>query len=422
MRPLRPLRPPGRPHSSRFALGATIAVLLATIAGFSWIAVQSYQLIHTDEAPLGQSSLRPVELVGPQETVFDWSRQACNERDIPDQPARAYRDAGGQVRLFATQNVNRTMNGPSLNRVKRDCRIVMGSEAAPLPQTFADREWISSPYTLDGKTVYALVHDEYHGYAHEAGRCVSNFPRCWYNAVTLVASTDRGASFRHTAPPPANLVAEVPYRYKPDLPPYGVFNPSNIVEKDDYYYTLVVVNAYRAQKAGTCVMRTGNLADPRSWRAWNGDSFDVTFVDPYRVRDAAAGDHFCEPVSRNQIGSMSSSLTYNSYFGKYVLVGATGSFDARKRRVVNGFYYSLSDDLVSWSERKLIREVELPWTYRCGDPDPVIYPSLLDPTSSSRNFDTTGREPYLYFTREHWSACRQTFDRDLMRVRIRFSK
>jgi hypothetical protein len=34
-----------------------------------------------------------------------------------------------------------------------------------------------------------------------------------------------------------------------------------------------------------------------------------------------------------------------------------------------------------------------------GDPPPSWYFSLLDPKSSSRNFDTLGDSPYLYFVR-----------------------
>jgi hypothetical protein len=47
---------------------------------------------------------------------------------------------------------------------------------------------------------------------------------------------------------------------------------------------------------------------------------------------------------------------------------------------------------------------------------------VLDPASSSRDFDTTGRTPYLYFTRFHYRNCVLTDNRDLVRVPIRFSK
>jgi hypothetical protein len=90
--------------------------------------------------------------------------------------------------------------------------------------------------------------------------------------------------------------------------------------------------------------------------------------------------------------------------------------------VVTGFYYSLSGDLVHWSARKLVQEAVVPQTYRCGDQDPVYYPSVLDPKSSSPNFETTGRQAYLYYTRFHYKACAQTQDRDLVRVPVEFTK
>jgi hypothetical protein len=408
-------------RSSRLAIATTAAVLLATIAGFSWVAIQSYEFIHNDEVPLGRTALKPVRVIGDEETVFDWSKQACEKRDVPDTPARAFRGADGQVHLLASHYVTREMIGPGLNDVRHRCAVSMRSAYSPHPDRYEDKEWVMAPYTEDGKTVYALVHDEYQGHTHP-GRCPSGqYPRCWYNAVTEVVSTDGGETFHHVLPPPRHLVAAVPYRYTPDAGPYGIFQPSNIVKKDSYYYALVYAERYRLQKAGTCAIRTNRLADPSSWRAWDGDGFDLEFTDPYATR-TDPGDHVCQPVDVNAIGSMTQSLTYNTYFDKYLLVSPAGLYDSKKRRVVWGFYYSLSDDLIDWSPRKLIKEVELTWTYRCGDPNPVAYPSVLDPKSTSRNFETTGRRAYIYFTRVRYEACIQTLDRDLVRVPIEFEK
>jgi hypothetical protein len=413
----------GPPRSSRSAIVGSVVVLVAVVVAFGWIARQSFNFIHDDVASLGTSKLKPVEIVGAQKTLFDWSKQACEQRDIPDIPARAFRDARGDVHLIASGYVNRAMVGPDLNRIRQDCRVVMRSTLSGRPQLFADEEWIAAPYTFDGKTVFSLVHDEYHGWQHTAGDCFTrNWRQCLYNAVTLARSDDSGESFRHAVPPPGNLVASVPYRYVPGAGTYGVFNPSNIVKKNDYYYSLVVVQPYRAQAGGTCIMRTRDLADPGSWRFWDGDGYNVTFMNPYKAGTSAGGDHTCQPVSPERIGTMSSSLTFNTYFGKFLLVGTGTVYDAGKRRTVNGFYYSLSDDLIHWSQLSLIHEAELPWTYRCGDADPVLYPSVLDPTSKSRNFETTGRHVNLYFTRFHYTACRETLDRDLVQVPITFSK
>jgi hypothetical protein len=128
----------------------------------------------------------------------------------------------------------------------------------------------------------------------------------------------------------------------------------------------------------------------------------------------------CAPVSPNEIGSMVESLTYNDHLDKWLLVGASQD-DTRGRSIV-GFFYSVSDDLVNWTKRRLIREVELPWSYECGESDPVGYPSVLDPRSGSRNYATSGETPHLFFTRYHYANCAQNLNRDMVRIPLRFSR
>jgi hypothetical protein len=367
-------------------------------------------------------SVVAVRVTGTEENVFDWSQSACEAADIPDTPARAFRDASGRVQLIASHYINRRMIGSDLNHVARDCRVIMRSDFDPDPATFADREWIHAPYTPDGKKVYALVHDEYQGQTHP-GQCPSGeyFP-CWYNAVTLAVSTDGGASYGHVTPP-GNLVAAIPYPYVPDSGPAGLFQTSNIVHNSDdgYYYALVRAQRYRAQQQGTCVMRTRDLSDPKSWRAWNGHGFDVRFVNPYLEPNQRPVDHVCNPVSFGEIQLMVESLTFNTYLDSFLLVG-TAVDRNREGNVTSGIYYSTSDDLIDWTPRKLILRTESRQTYECGDPNPIAYPSVLDPASTSRNFESTGKRAYLYFTRSNYASCTETLDRDLVRVPIEFSK
>ena len=290
------------------------------------------------------------------------------------------------------------------------------------PSRFQDKEWLFSPYTPDGRTVFGLIHDEYQGNTHP-GRCATgDYLRCWYNAITLARSDDGGATFHHALPTPRHLVAEVPYRYKPDVGRVRRLPAEQ--HRPEGRLLLLDGDHDRVRQAGArarCVMRTKRLDDPTAWRAWDGDGYNVSFVDPYRGKPAV-NDHLCKPVSSEQISDMTFSLTYNTYFGKYLLVAPANQYIASKRRLVSGFFYSLSGDLIHWSQRKLIKEVELLQTYRCGDRDPVFYPSVLDPNSKSRNFETTGRHAYLYFTRLHYEACQQTLNRDLVRVPVEFSE
>jgi hypothetical protein len=80
---------------------------------------------------------------------------------------------------------------------------------------------------------------------------------------------------------------------------------------------------------------------------------------------------------------------------------------------------STSPDLIAWSTPTLVMPASHPVTYQCGDADPINYPSLLDPASTSRNFETVGDRAYLYFTRWNTTNCRKTLDRDLVRVPVR---
>jgi hypothetical protein len=392
------------------------AVLILLLLGAGFLAI-----LLSGGIAGGESRHPKIALLGKEQKVFDWSRDACEPVDLPDQAPRAYRDFQGRVRMFASNYVTRGFIGPSLNAVKHTCNVALKSDLDPRPSQFDNREWLSAPYTLDGRNIYALVHQEYHGEGPRSACPSGSYNGCLYNAITLASSSDGGTSFSHR-PPPQHLVAGPPYRYVPDSGPFGLFQPSNIMRKDGYFYTLLQAERFRKLNRGTCLMRSRNLADPNSWRGWDGDGFSIRFANPYRQR-VDPEKHLCKPIAFQQIGVMSQSLTYNTYLDRYVLIGPSGKRLPGKRRGVTwGFYFSVSKDLIHWSDRRLIAQTELPWTHRCRDRDSVTYPSLLDPSSRSRNFETTGRRPYLYFTRIHYDGCRMSLNRDLIRRRVEFKK
>jgi hypothetical protein len=414
----------GSAGGAREKLGWAIVlgVLVGLTALFVAIAVVTYDWLRPGSVTTSPSRLAAVSIAGPEQTVFRWRKQACSPLDIPDLPARALRGAGGRAQLFSAHFVNRRFVGAGLGRLSHPCRVVMSSERNPDPGKFAGWEWIAAPFSPDGRRVYALVHDEFHG-NEVPGQCTSgDHLKCWYNGITLAVSSDGGRTFHHAAPPPRHLIASIPYRYTPDGGPIGLFAPSNIVlnPDDGYYYAFVRAEAHQDQQQGACLMRTKTLADPGTWRAWDGSGFSVRFVNPYSSARVNPAEHVCAPVDVNDIGGMTESLTYNTYYGKWLLVGS--SQDQVKGQNVSGIYYALSDDLIHWSHRKLIHEVEFVWTYQCGDSSPIAYPSVIDRHSKTRNFATSGRRVDLYFTRLHYVACQQNLHRDLVRVPIRFAK
>jgi hypothetical protein len=370
-----------------------------------------------------------VRQIGAEQVAFDWSSQRCDDDDYPDAPARAFRDAQNKTQLIAGAPTNRRLRGSSLASAVRECPVLMSSHLNPAPAAFDGWEWIASTWTPDGKTIHALVHDEYRG-SLVPMMCPSvRYLKCWYNAITYARSTTRGSTYTH-ASPPAQLVASVPYRYIADSGPYGIFEPSNIIRRQRpgdataYYYAMLHVEDYPksapVQHAGVCVMRTTDVADPTSWRAWDATSFAASFVDPYVDADTP-GAHVCAPVAYTQIEKMSSSLTYSHYLNRFVLVGMTGQYDPVRADVVWGFYYATSTDLIAWSDRRLLMEAPLAWVCETGAERQVAYPSLLDPATSSRNYETIGQRPLLYFTRLN-DPCGGPIgrDRDLVRIPIEF--
>ena len=393
----------------------TVSVLLCLFVFFT--SLRSSAVFAQTAATLSDPVL---VIAGEEEIVFDWTTDRCDFEDIPDLPARAFRDAQDQTQLISTHYVARRSIGASLNDLTHDCTVILNSDSNPDPSMYSDKSWIAATYTEDGSTIYALIHNEYQGHTH-SGQCPSGeYFNCWYNALTLAVSTDGGASYTRTPAPPDHFVATVPYPYEPDSGPYGIMEPSNIIRgQDGYYYMFFKGDAIRSPRLWTCLMRTDTLADPRSWRGWDGTGFNLEFVSPYEQEGDPASQPLCEPISPDTLGVMGQSVTFNTYLNRYVMVGSTSGITINGRDVW-GVLYAFSDDLIHWTPRQLLVERELTWTYAPGDPDPILYPSLLDPDSPSRNYETTDQTAYLYFTQFNYENGQMTLDRDLVRVPVQF--
>ncbi len=356
---------------------------------------------------------------GAEQVVFDWSEDACVPEQYPDLPTRALRMADGGVRLILSHYANYSMVGPDLDSLEVSCDPLLASNESPDPSQFDDRRWLAALWSEDGREVLALVHEEFQGHRHP-GRCPSGvYQLCWYNAITLARSSDQGATFQQPDPRDS-LVASSPYRYVPDVGPVGLFSPSNIVTgPDGAFYALALATERGAQQHGSCLLRTEDVRDPHGWRAWDGSSFSVEFADPYQEPPPDPAAHVCSPVGPGEIAGMHESLTYNEHLGAYVLVGLTGAEDPKSGESVTGVYFSTSEDLIEWTRRKLLFRATSVQSFRCGGPDPIAYPSLVDPASQDPTFSTTGRDGYLFFTRFHYQGCEPTSDRDLVRIPVR---
>jgi hypothetical protein len=351
-----------------------------------------------------------ITAAGDIDPIFVWTRDRCAEDDIPDSPLRAVRLDDDHVIAFATHEQNRAFLSSTLGTLKRECHIVFVGKHSDRPEDYSDRVWIASTWSEDGRTIFALGHDEYQAQRHPGGCRFATYAECWWNAIVLLRSDDGGQSFSRVGNRP---VATIPSRQDVDQGhSRGFYEPSNIVKHGDAYYAVIRAGGEGAQQAGTCLFRTEDLTRPESWRFFDGQGFSLN-VDPYRddVRNAKP----CAPMKglRGNVGS----ITYAPTFGAYLAISAFGS----KTSSANGFYYSVSTDLIHWSEGRLFLPLATPWSASCGE-DRFAYPSLVDPRSPSRNFDIVGPDPYLYFVRQHFDGCQGTMQRDLVRMKVRLSR
>lgn len=369
-------------------------------------------------------------VVGGTEIVVNGETTACSVLDILDEPARAVRLADGSLILAAPNApVNYIFRGSGFTSLRKDCKPVLSSPASTSPSSWAHWYWISSLYR-EGSTLHALLHSEYHD--PFASNCklgdLSPANRCWYNSISAAASTDNGATFS-TIAAPEHVVAPPPETWDPNLPfycysssffcpHYGYENPTNIfVGPDGAYYSAFrgIPGAQTSGQLGTCMMRTSDLSDPQSWRAWDGTRYGLAMLDPYRVGRTVSA---CEFIDRNLV-STPTAIVYSTYLAKYVAVFPMFGSDG-----VCGVGYSISDDLIRWSKSTLLITIPMAGTVACRtSPNrragSSIYPSIIDHSSSSPNFDTIGQSAFVYLVRYTGESETQ---RELIRIPVTFSK
>ena len=191
----------------------------------------------------------------------------------------------------------------------------------------------------------------------------------------------------------------------------GYFTSSNIVKRGGYYFMLVAVNNTPTQRSQTCLLRTGNLADPTSWRGYDGSGFTAA-TQPVAGSDATP----CAAVGAGSLHDTVTSLSFIPRRNIYVAVFQTRLQLAGDAAAVPGAYYSTSADLVDWTPpQRLMALPQQPGIDSQTEVD--AYPVLLDPFSRTRNFETLDSgTPVLVFTAIHVANGGVTLDRDLVGV------
>ena len=113
--------------------------------------------------PTPVSSAPSGSIVGEPEVVYRWHSDRCANDMLPNLPTRAIRNADGTVQLIISSSTIYRLIGADFDSLEPDCSPIMVSDEDRDPANYDHSEWLAALYTEDGRTIHAIVHNEYHG-------------------------------------------------------------------------------------------------------------------------------------------------------------------------------------------------------------------------------------------------------------------
>jgi hypothetical protein len=328
--------------------------------------------------------------------------EKCDALDIPDAPLRAFRTPDGSITAFATHYRNRALVGRGFDALAKDCSVAYEGSLDPDPSHFDYKTWIAATWIADDGSVVALGHNEYQ--AHELpGRCrFSDYSSCWYNSLVLLKSDDFGRTFHRFDQSKEALVAPDFVETLGQGHPRGYTSPTNLVRWGDYLYTLVGYSGPEKGDSGRCVLRTRLPVTADSWELLTSGGFVSPNKNPYGDN---SGIHCAYVMGmRGFVGSIAKLATTDLFI-------ATVAEDSDGGSIVAYF----SDDLVHWRDRQVLQKVPLFWSANCPLGKRFSYPSLIDESSASPNFDQIGPTPTLYLVQ---GGCKVGTNLALVKTRL----
>ncbi len=346
----------------------------------------------------------------PRQTLFDYATDACPVKNIPDGPVRAFKRADGKFVLVNNTFNNWQMVGSTPFDLTPQCASVLPYDGA------RGQSGIDGTYTEDGQTIYGVTGQDL-SVLNFANGCQDKYDgNCWQNDIEGIVSTDGGNNYSYTSSYNGNVAALTHTLSNSQPGSEGFFGSSNIVKRGGYYYMIAFAeDAYAtgAAKYHNCLLRTSNLADPTSWRGYDGSGFTA----PLQPNGSGPGPIQCVDVGIGSLVNSVNSLSFITSKGVYIAVTEARLQLAGDKAPVSGAYYSTSPNLINWSPTKRLMAMPLIQGVD-STTEADFYPTLIDPFSRSRNFETIdSNTPVLVYTLMHLGYNSSgTLNRDLMAV------
>jgi hypothetical protein len=342
-----------------------------------------------------------VSVVGSETVIYDSERDGCTKDDISDAPMRAVRLSNGDLLASGAWATNRLLRGKDFYSLKKQCSQATISARNPNPEAFNDWTWLMSFWTDNGSTIHALAHEEYQGHRYP-GKCESGKQMlCTYQAVNAFRSDDEGRTFSRVGKWP---IAASRGRYDSAANRMtGFRHPSNIVRYEGFYYAIIETTAEQEQQGGNCLFRTADITDPDAWTYLTKSGWHSSSFNPY---DDTVAPPPCDRLSR--LSGIVWSVLRRNADGQFIALITTRS--KQPNRVDLALSSSL--DLKTWTDPVSFYTIVAAWNADCGQPYRYNYPSLIDPSSSSKSFETISSEGMLFMSRIQMKGCSQTMHRD----------
>ena len=260
-------------------------------------------------------------------------RTRARRSTSPTPPRAPSATRTGQVHLIASHYVTRAMVGPSLDTVRHDCaaRDGLGPRRRP------------GPLRRSRMARVAVHHGRPHGPRARPQRVPGLQPSraCSIGGLPelLVQLDHAGPVDRRRAAPSRTPRRRATWSRRcrtatsPTPAPSACSSPATSCTRPETASTTrwSSAQAYRRQRSGTCVMRTARLDRPAP--GGRGTAAGTTSGSPIPTgRGRRGGPRLRAGVDRRDRRDVD-SLTYNTYFDKYVLVSPAGAAAAAARRV-----------------------------------------------------------------------------------------